>query len=60
MVADWLKESKQEDDSIIVIMSVLRSTAWESDSDVMNKLAAEHPGKEQMSDYKSFLLNLYQ
>lgn len=45
MEADWLKGGRQEDDRT-VMMSVLTQTAWETGSDVKNRLVAERPGKK--------------
>lgn len=41
--ADWLTEDGQENDWTRVMMTELRLTAWESATDVKNRVAAQTP-----------------
>lgn len=43
MEAEWLKESRRGD--VWTKVMVLRLTAWEGGSDVINRKAAKHPGE---------------
>lgn len=46
--AEWLKESRRGD--VWTKVMVLRLTAWEGGSDVINRKAAKHPGEGDEGD----------
>lgn len=47
MEAEWLKESRRD---VWTKVMVLRLTAWEGGSDVINRKAAKHPGEGDEGD----------
>lgn len=60
--ADWLAEGEQEHDCTRVMISVLSLTAWESGSDIKNRLAAWKPRNNDrwmITDHRLYWANVW-